>query len=104
VEAIVEALGRQKDPRAIPALRAAASRNYDPFLKLSIARSQLAVNDKQGYSTLISILKDDQAGFARFQAIELIKERAATDFGYSAEKSAVENGEALAKMEQWSKK
>jgi zinc/manganese transport system permease protein len=95
VEAIVEALGKQEDQRAIPALRAAAARDYDPFLKLTIARSQLAVNDKQGYSTLLSILKDGDAGFARYQAIDLIKEETGKDYGYNPEKSAAENQKAL---------
>ncbi len=43
VEATVEALAKQKDPRAIPALQRAARGPYDSFLKLSIAQAQLAL-------------------------------------------------------------
>ncbi len=40
VEAVIEALSKQKDVRAVPALREAADRPYDDFLKLSIAKAQ----------------------------------------------------------------
>jgi hypothetical protein len=48
-------------------------------------------------------LKDDQAGFARAQALELIKAKAGQDFGYDPEKSVAENGAAIEKIEKWRK-
>ncbi|MCI0617170.1 metal ABC transporter permease, partial [bacterium] len=56
IEATVDAMGKQKDLRAIPALQRAAKGQYDDFLKLSIAHVQIDLGDKQGYSTLIAIL------------------------------------------------
>jgi zinc/manganese transport system permease protein len=101
VEATVEALSKQKDPRAIPALRHAAEGNYDPFLKLSIARGQLATGDREGYGTLIKVLQNDEAGFARNQAIELLESKSARQFGYNPERSASENAAALRRIEEW---
>ena len=46
LEATVEALGKQRDPRAIPALRQIVKWNYDDFLKFSIA-SSLGSNEVQ---------------------------------------------------------
>jgi zinc/manganese transport system permease protein len=101
VEAAVEALGKQKDPRAIPALRHAAEANYDPFLKLSVARAQLATGDLEGYATLIKILKSDEAGYARNLAIELLESKAGQKFGYHPEHSVAENAAALHRIEEW---
>jgi zinc/manganese transport system permease protein len=101
VEATVEALGKQRDPRAIPALRHAAQQNYDAFLKYSIARSQLALNDSQGFETLIKILKDDEGGFARQQANELLEAKAGRKFGYHPDQPVAMNKAALEKIEAW---
>jgi hypothetical protein len=101
VEAIAEALGKQRDPRAIPSLRHAAQQKYDDFLKYSIARSQLALNDSQGFETLIAILKDDEGGFARQQANELLEAKASRKFGYHPDQSVAANRGALERIEAW---
>lgn len=102
VEATVEALAKQEDPRAIPALRDAAKRDYDPFLKLTIAKAQLELGDDEGHATLIEILKNDEASpLARQQANELLEMHAGKKFGYDAQKSVAENEQALQKIEQW---
>ncbi len=101
VESIAEAMEQKKDPKAAPALKAALSRDYDPFLKLTLAKALVALNDRAGYTTLIAILKNDEAGFARSQAIEIIKAKAKTDFGYNAEKTAAENKGAIDRAENW---
>ncbi len=101
VESIAEAMEQKKDPKAAPALKAALKRDFDPFLKLTIAKALAAQQDKEGYAALVDILKNDEAGFARSQALELIKARAETDFGYNAEKSVAENKPAIEKLEKW---
>ena len=101
VEAIAEALGKQRDPRAIPSLRHAAQQKYDDFLKYSIARSQLALDDSQGFETLIAILKDDEGGFARQQANELLETKAVRKFGYHPDQSVAANRGALERIEAW---
>ncbi len=101
VEAIVEALGKQRDPRAIPALRHAAQQNYDDFLKYSIARSQLVLNDPQGFDTLIKILKNDEGGFARQQANELLEAKAGRKFGYRPDQPVAANRAALERIKAW---
>ena len=101
VEATVEALSKQKDPRAIPALRHAAEADYDPFLKLSIARAQLATGDREGYATLIKILRNDEAGFARNQAIELLESKSGQKFGYDPGQTVAQNAAALRRIEEW---
>jgi zinc/manganese transport system permease protein len=101
VETVAEALGKQKDPRAIPALSAAANNHYDDFLKLTIAQSQLAVGDKQGFATLIAILKSDEGGFARQQAIEILEKQSTKKFDYDAQKSVAENQAAIKKIDDW---
>jgi HEAT repeat protein len=103
VEAIAEALGKQRDPRAIPSLRHAAQQKYDDFLKYSIARSQLALDDSQGFETLIAILKDDEGGFARQQANELLETKAVRKFGYHPDQSVAANRAALERIEAWRK-
>ena len=101
VERVVEALGRQKDPRAIAALQEASKKNFDDFLKFSIASAQLALGDKNGFETLIHILKNEEAGFARQQAAELLVKTSGRKFGYNAEKSVSENSAAIKKIEDW---
>lgn len=101
VEAVVEALGQQKDPRAVPALKLAAAKDYDPFLKYSIARAQLQVGDQSGFKTLVVILKNDDAGFARQQAHELLEAKTNQKFGYDPQKSVADNKEPLKKIDDW---
>jgi len=102
VEATVEALGKQKDPRAIPALQAAANNHYDDFLKFSIARAQLALGDKQGFVTLIKILKSPEGEpFARQQALDVMQSQAGHNFGYDAQKDVSQNTAALKKIDDW---
>ncbi|MGI8782518.1 MAG: iron chelate uptake ABC transporter family permease subunit [Acidobacteriota bacterium] len=101
VEATVEALGKQKDPRAIPALRHAAAQPYDDFLKLSIARAQLAVGDGQGFRTLIRILENEEAGFARQQAIRTLEAQSGREFGYNPEQPVAANRAELGRIEEW---
>jgi zinc/manganese transport system permease protein len=101
IEAIVEALGKQKDPRASSALREAANGDYDDFLKFTIANAQLFVGDREGFATLIKILGNDEAGFARQQAIQLLEAESGKSFGYDAEKPVKENARALKKISDW---
>ncbi len=95
---------KQKDPRAIPALRRAAQENYDDFLKLSIAKAQLALRDTEGFATLIQVLKNDGANLARQEANELLEKHAGTGFGYQVDKTVVKNKAALLKIDDWWKR
>ncbi|MFQ5684151.1 MAG: iron chelate uptake ABC transporter family permease subunit [Candidatus Binatia bacterium] len=101
VEAAVKVLKRQKDPRALPALRRLAQEDFDNFLKLSIAQTQLALGDGEGIATLIKVLKTDGANFARRQASELLEEVSGKKFAYESEKSVMQNRAALLKVEKW---
>lgn len=101
IEAIVEALGKQRDPRAAAALQEAAKGNYDDFLKFTIANAQLSVGDPEGFQTLIRILATEEAGFARQQAIELLESESGQKFGYDPAKSVAENKIALNKIRDW---
>ena len=101
VEAAVEVLKRQNDPRAVPALRHAAQGNYDGFLQLSIAQAQLALGDGQGFLTLVAILKSEGPGLARQQASDLLEKLAGKKFGYQAEKDIHQNGTTLATIDAW---
>ena len=101
IEAIVESLGKQKDPRAVSALQQAANGDYDDFLKFTIANAQLSVGDRQGFLTLTKILKSEEAGFARQQANDLFQSASGKNFGYDPSKSVVDNGAALKKMDDW---
>ncbi len=101
VEAIAEALGKQHDPNAISALRLAAKKNFDDFLKLTIASAQLQVGDPEGFLTLIAILHNEEAGFARQQAAEMLSQYSGKNFGYNAEKTVAENAAALNEMNKW---
>ncbi|OLD65250.1 MAG: hypothetical protein AUI33_11605 [Ignavibacteria bacterium 13_1_40CM_2_61_4] len=104
VEATVEALSKQQDPRAIPALRHAAQGKFDPFLKLSIARAQMTLGDKEGFATLIEILKNEEAAFARQQALELFQTQSGRKFGYDPEQSVAANAAAIERIEEWYRK
>jgi zinc/manganese transport system permease protein len=101
VEAVAEALAKQRDPRAIPALRQAAQGKFDDFLKLSIARSQLASGDPQGFLSLISILNGEEGGYARQQANELLESTSGRRFGYDPSQSPAHNKAALKRVQQW---
>ncbi len=104
VEATVEALGKQQDPRAIPALRHAAEGNFDPFLKLSISKAQLLLGDREGFTTLINILKNEEAAFARQQANQLLEAHSGRKFGYNGELPVAQNATALQRIEEWWKR
>jgi HEAT repeat protein len=101
VEAAVTALSKQRDPRAIPALRSASKQIYDDFLKLTIGKAQLTLGDTEGFATLIEILKDDEAGFARQQASDLVEKTSGRKFGYNAELTVGQNTVALKKIDDW---
>jgi zinc/manganese transport system permease protein len=101
VEAAVEAISKQKDRRAIPALRKAAAGIYDYFLKLTIAEAQLSIGDTEGFSTLLAILKEDDAGYARHQANDLFTARSGRKFGYNPNVSAEANKQTLEEMARW---
>ncbi len=103
VEALVEVLKHQNDPGAVATLREAAKANYDSFLKLSIAQAQLELGDREGFATLLAILKSDGAGLARQQASDLLEKLSGKKFGYQAEKEVQQNGSALASIDAWLK-
>lgn len=101
VERIAEAMMKKKDTHAVPALLSAAGKDHDPFLKLTIAKALVELGERAGFGILTDIMKDDEAGFAQNQAIEIIREKAGQDFGYAPGASAAENKSAIAKIEQW---
>jgi len=101
VEAIANAMSKQKDARAIPALRKAAVGIHDFFLKLTIAEAQLNVGDSEGFSTLISILREDDAGYARYQANTLLENKSRRKFGYDPSRAVAANGPAIKSMLEW---
>ncbi len=101
VEAAVLALSKQQDPRAIPALRHAAEQTYDDFLKLTIGKAQVGLGDHEGFATLIKILQDDEAGYARQQANELLESKSGRKFSYNAEHTVAQNAAALKRIEEW---
>jgi len=101
IEHVVEALGKQDDPRAIPALRDAALEPHDDFLRITIAQAQLHLRDSHGFATLLAILRDDQAAYARHQANELFEGEAGKKFGYDPGLSVTENTQALNRMAEW---
>ena len=103
-EAAVAAMGRQKDRRSIPALRRAASGKFDYFLKLTIAEAQLNIGDPQGYETLIKIMGEDDAGYARHQANTLFEKRSGRQFGYNPDAPAAANKAALREMQDWTRR
>lgn len=101
VEATVEALRKQKDPRAVPALQRAAQGDYDDFLKLAMAKAQLALGDREGFATLIKILKNDESVFARQQVNEFLEKQSGHKFSYRPEKTVAQNEAALQKIDEW---
>mgnify|MGYP001222821010 FL=1 len=101
VESAVELLKEQNDPRAVPALRQAARGNHDSFLKLSIAEAQLALGDPEGFSTLMTILRSDEAGLARQQANALLEKQTGKQFGYQPDKDVKQNLPALSRIAAW---
>jgi zinc/manganese transport system permease protein len=101
VESVVTALLKQQDPKAIPVLRVAAKGIYDSFLKLTIGKAQLDLGDNEGFATLLGVLRDDEAGFARQQAQEIMESTSGRNFGYNAEKTVEQNEAALKKIEDW---
>jgi HEAT repeat protein len=101
VESAVELLKERNDPRALPALRQAARGNHDNFLKLSIAEAQLALGDREGFSTLMTILQSDEAGLARQQANALLEKQSEKQFGYQPEKDVKQNLPALLRIAAW---
>ena len=101
VEAITRVFSARGDPGAAPALWEAVERDYDPFLDLSIAEALVACGDNAGYRIVLEILRDQEAGFARVQAIELIAEAAGDDFGYQSELGVEQNRSALDAIDAW---
>jgi zinc/manganese transport system permease protein len=101
IEAVSEALTKRKDSRAIPGLKSALKRDYDPFLKLTIARALMELNDPTGYDALLQILENDEAGFARAQALEILEAKAGQKFGYDPEKPVAANRAAIDQMKKW---
>jgi hypothetical protein len=85
----------------VPALRQAARGNHDSFLKLSIAEAQLALGDTEGFSTLMTVLKSDDAGLARQQANALLEKQAGKQFGYQADRGVKQNAPALSRIDAW---
>ena len=101
VEAIARVFSNRGDPRAAPALWKAVERDSDPFLELSIAEALVACGDNGGYRIMLEILRDEEAGFARAQAIERVAEAAGDDFGYQSELGVEQNRSALEAIDAW---
>ena len=70
-----EALSRLGDPKALPALKEAATRDLDDELKVHVARAILDLRDPAGFGILIQVLDSNPKGFVRAEALELIEER-----------------------------
>ncbi len=100
-EEVVNALGAQRDPRAIPALRRAADGHWDEFMMLAIGGAQLKLGDPEGFATLIKVLKIEGAAYARQQAIDLLEKESGRTFGYKVDVPVAENGAALKNIEEW---
>jgi len=101
VEAIARFLAGQQDALGLAALHTAAERDYDPFLKLTIAEALIDSRDLYGYEVLVGILQDQEAGFARLQAVERIRADSGEDFGYDWELDVAANQSALDRIEGW---
>ena len=101
VESIAEVLARKGDRQAVPVLREAAVKDYDHFLKLTIAKASIALGDSYGFDVALGILRNEDAGFARIQAVELIQSESGLDFGYSIEASPAEQENAIDRIERW---
>ena len=101
VEAIAEVLAGRQDEVGLAALHEAAGRDYDPFLKLTIAEALIESGDRHGYEVLVGILGDEEAGFARVQAFELARTESGQDFGYDLELDVAGNQSALNRIESW---
>lgn len=100
-EAAIEALAARGDAGAVPALKAAAARDYDAFLTMSIASALVDLGDTSGYRLLLGILEDNEAGFARAQAAESLNSYAGEDFGYDFLGSPEDNQEAIGRVAAW---
>lgn len=101
VEGVATALGALGDARAVPALQAAASRGYDAFLRLSLASALVELSNSSGYEVALDVLADPDAGFARFQALELISAAAGEDFDYDPLETVDANQAAFERIELW---
>ena len=101
VEGVAAALGTLGDARAVPALQAAASRGYDAFLRLSLASALVKLTHSSGYEVALDVLSDPDAGFARFQALELISVAAGEDFDYDPLETVDANRAAFERIELW---
>ena len=101
VENIAEALAEKRDPQAAPALRAALQKDYDPFLKLTLAQALVKIKDKAGYEALLNMLQGDDPVLLRSQAYEVLKSESQQDFGYDPEKTDADNKTALEKLAEW---
>jgi hypothetical protein len=101
VESLADAIAKKKAPKTATALKAALLRDFDPFLKLSLAKALIAIGDDAGIKAVVDILKDDEAGFARSQALDVLKANAGKDFGYNPEKTVEENKAAIEVIEGW---
>ena len=101
VESAVTVLSKLNDTRAIPALRKAAAGVDDYFLKLTIAEAQLNVGDAQGFATLLAILREDDAGYARHQAYRLFEAKSGSRFTYNPDSPVKTNSEAISAMSRW---
>jgi len=75
--------------------------NFDDFMKVSIARSQLLLGDSDGFATLIKVLRDPEAAFARNQASDLLEQMSGRKFGYAPDRPVLENQAALKRIEDW---
>ncbi len=103
-EEVVNALGAQRDPQAIPALRRAAEGHWDEFMMLAIGGAQLKLGDTEGFATLIKVLKIEGATYAHQQAIDLLEKESGRTFGYRVDVPVAENGAALKNIEEWYKR
>jgi len=53
-------------------LEAGLKKDYDPFLKLTLAKALTELNNRAGYKALVEVLKNDDAGLARAQALDTL--------------------------------
>lgn len=69
--------------------------------KLQIAQQMVEINESEGISKIISLLKISQFPYLREEMIKAIEEKSHNRFGYDSSKSAEENSDALKKLDKW---
>ena len=89
------------DRSAVPVLEELCRRDYDAFLRVTLARAILDLKDPRGIPFLIEILASDEPLLARHQALEVLTQFTGKDFGYRVDGDPAENAGSIGKWQQW---